>query len=179
MTREPVPREPLARDPIAGARRQWREHGWGDAADGMAAVTSIMRAQQILLARADAVLKPFGLSFARFEMLRLLGFAKGQRMQMNRARALLQVHPTSVTNLVDRLAAAGLVRRVGHPEDGRAVVVELTDDGAALVASATEALNRELFADLGLDPAEVAALDAVLTAFRQRSGDFASGDADR
>ena len=43
---------PLTFDPIEEAARQWRAHGWDDAADGMAAVTSLMRAQAIVLARA-------------------------------------------------------------------------------------------------------------------------------
>ena len=44
-------------DPIAEARRQWAAHGWAEVADGMAALTSVMRAQQLLLARCDAVLR--------------------------------------------------------------------------------------------------------------------------
>ena len=55
----------LAVDPIAEAKRQWIAHGWEDAAAGMTAVTSIIRAQQLLFARIDTALKPFGLSFAR------------------------------------------------------------------------------------------------------------------
>lgn len=48
----------LDSDPIEEARRQWIAHGWGSAADGMAAVTSIVRAQQIVLQRIDTVLRP-------------------------------------------------------------------------------------------------------------------------
>ena len=51
---------PLPFDPIAEATRHWRDRGWTDAAPGMAAVTSIMRAQQIVQARVDAQLKPLG-----------------------------------------------------------------------------------------------------------------------
>ena len=53
------------------------EHGWADAAAGMAAVTSIMRAQQILLAAVDEALEPLGLTFARYELLMLLSFTEG------------------------------------------------------------------------------------------------------
>jgi hypothetical protein len=58
-------RRPLPFDPVAQARRHWEQAGWVDAAPGMAAVTSIMRAQQIVLARVEEVLRPHGLSFAR------------------------------------------------------------------------------------------------------------------
>ena len=59
----------LDSDPIEEARRQWVAHGWSEAADGMAAVTSIVRAQQIVLQRIDTVLRPLDLTFARYEIL--------------------------------------------------------------------------------------------------------------
>ena len=65
----------LSFDPIAEAERQWGRHGWPEQAPGMAVVTSIMRLQQIFLARADAVLRPLGLTFARYEVLMLLSFS--------------------------------------------------------------------------------------------------------
>ncbi|MFK4791855.1 MarR family winged helix-turn-helix transcriptional regulator, partial [Microbacterium sp. ZW T5_56] len=162
---------PLAVDPIAEAKRQWLAHGWTDAAAGMTAVTSLMRAQQLMLARVEAALKPFDLSFARYEMLRLLAFTREGRMPMASATARLQVHPTSVTNTVDRLAKAGLLRRLPHPIDGRAAVLELTDDGRALVDDATVALN-EVFENIGLDDADVTELVSIVARLRKSAGDF-------
>jgi len=159
-------------DPIAEARQNWRDRGWDDAADGMSAVTSVIRVQQIVLARIDGVLKPFALSFARFELLRVLGFARDQRMTMSRLRSLLQVHPASVTNLVDRLEADGLVRRTANPDDGRSFLVELTEDGRDLVEDATAALNAQVFEQLEFEPDELTTLNAVLAGFRRRHGDF-------
>ncbi|MGH3357726.1 MAG: MarR family transcriptional regulator, partial [Nocardioidaceae bacterium] len=118
-----MPEQPDPRDPIAEARRQWVAHGWGDVADGMAAVTSVMRAQQIMLARVHEVLKPFDLTFARYELLALLQFTRTGSLPMSKASSLLQVHPTSVTNAVDRLESVGLVRRLPHPDDRRGVLV--------------------------------------------------------
>lgn len=164
---------PLPIDPIAEAKRQWLDHGWTDAASGMAAVTSIMRAQQIMLARVEGVLKPFGLSFARFEMLRLLGFTRSGTLPMSSATARLQVHPTSVTNTVDRLERDGLVRRAAHPTDGRATMVELTPAGRTVLDEATEALNTVVFAEPGLPDDEITALVSVLARFRRSAGDFA------
>src|SRR5487761_254435 len=71
-----APRKSLDFDPIEEARRQWRVHGWDAAAPGMAAVTSIMRAHQIYLARVDAALRPFDLTFARYELLMLLSLSR-------------------------------------------------------------------------------------------------------
>lgn len=45
------------RDPIREAHSQWVRHGWSDAADGTAMVTSVARVQQLLAERIDAVLR--------------------------------------------------------------------------------------------------------------------------
>lgn len=159
-------------DTIAEARRQWAGHGWEHAADGMAAVTSVMRAQQILLARVDGVLKPFGLTFARYEVLMLLHFSRTGSMPGAALSRRLQVHPTSITNAVDRLETAGLVERTPHPTDGRAVLVGLTDAGRRTALEATEQLNTQVFAKPGLDEERALDLVGVLTELRADAGDL-------
>ena len=84
---------------------------WAAEAPTMAMVTSIMRLQQIFLARADAELRPFGLTFARYEVLMLLSFSTRGCLPLGKIGERLQVNPASVTNAVDRLEAAG----PGHP----------------------------------------------------------------
>ncbi len=162
----------LAADPIAEAHRQWVEHGWGEAADGMAAITSLMRAHQIALSRVETVLRPFGVTFARYEVLMLLYLSRRRSLPMRTIGSRLQVHQTSVTNAVDRLEEAGLVVRRPHPTDRRATLVELTKQGAVLAERATAALNSEVFADPGLSPSSVASLVAVLRRMRRDAGDF-------
>jgi DNA-binding MarR family transcriptional regulator len=162
---------PLPFDPIDEARRQWIDHGWGEAADGMAAVTSVMRAHQIMLARVEAELRPHGLTFARYELLMLLQFTRSGALPLSKVGARLQVHPTSVTNSVDRLEAEGLARRVAHPTDGRVTLVEITSAGRAIAGKATDALNA-VFQTPGLSPAKVQRLVSVLTDLRRDAGDF-------
>jgi DNA-binding MarR family transcriptional regulator len=163
---------PLPRDPIAEARRNWERHGWADVAGPMAAVTAIMRTQQILLARIEAVLKPYGLTFARYELLALLSFARRGALPMNKASALLQVHPTSVTNAVDRLEKAALVARSPHPTDGRTTLIELTPEGRTVAKRATAALNAEVFAQSGFPVEDIDQIIRILGAFRRDAGDF-------
>lgn len=160
-------------DPIAEAARKWQEHGWPDAAEGMAAVTSVMRAQQIMQARVDRVLKPFGLTFARYELLMLLHFSSRGSMPVKKASERLQVHPTSITNAVDRLEAARLVARRPHPTDGRATLVEITAKGRRLALKATSELNRDVFEDLRMPHRRVTALVSALNDFRKGAGDLA------
>ncbi|MEE1620343.1 MarR family winged helix-turn-helix transcriptional regulator [Zafaria sp. Z1313] len=166
-------REPLPMDPIAEAKRQWIEHGWEDAADGMVAIASIMRTQQLMLARVEAALKEFGLSFARYELLRLLSFTRDGALPMASASARLQVHPTSTTNTVDRLERDGLARRDAHPTDGRATLVVVTERGRDVVTQATQRLNEHVFGDPGIPSGELGQLVRILAGFRRRSGDFA------
>src|SRR6266536_2860170 len=109
-------------DPIDEAARQWGLR-W-DGVPAMHAVTSLMRTHQLLLSRLDAILKPHGLTFARYEALVLLTFSSRGSLPLGKMGERLQVHPTSVTSIVNRLASAGLVQRRQHPEDRRAVLAE-------------------------------------------------------
>lgn len=162
----------LPRDPIDEAARHWRDHGWAEAADGMAAVTSIMRAQAIVLARVEDVLRPLELTFARYELLMLLSFSGRGAMPMSKASVRLQVHPTSITNAAARLESAGLVVRRPHPTDRRTVLVEITDAGRTLAAEATNHLNARVFTHPGLSEPSVKTLIDVLRELRIGAGDF-------
>jgi DNA-binding MarR family transcriptional regulator len=163
----------MTRDPISEAHRQWVAHGWPDAADGMAMVTSVVRAHQLLMERIDAVLRQRDLTFARYEVLRLLSFTREAAMPMSRLGSLLQVHPTSVTNAVDRLVAQGYVDRVRGETDKRVVRAVLTDAGREAVEEATAALNAEVFEAPGLPADDVRDLTGRLTALRAGLGDSA------
>ncbi len=167
-------RKRLRFDPVAEARRQWVERGWGSAASGMAMVTSIMRAQQIYLTRIDAVLRPFDLTFARFELLTLLSFTRSGALPLSKAGQRLQVHPASVTNVVDRLESQGLVRRLPHPTDRRTTLVEILPAGRQVLSGATAALNAEVFERPGVGAEDAAAIVALLGALRRSAGDFES-----
>ena len=162
----------LAFDPIAEARRQWVAHGWEAAAGGMAAVTSVVRAHQILVSRVDRVLAPHQLTFSRFEVLVLLSFTRLGSMAMGRMSSRLQVAPGSVTNAVGRLERQGLVRRIAHPTDGRATLAEITPAGREAAAAATADVNAEVFMSLGLTDAEQAQLFGLLGKLRRHAGDI-------
>jgi DNA-binding MarR family transcriptional regulator len=164
--------QPLRFDPIGEARRQWDAHGWADAAPGMAAVTSVVRANQIFLARVDRSLKPFGLTFARYELLMLLMFSRRGSLPLNKLGSRLQVHPTSITNAVDRLEGQGFLIRRPHPTDRRTTLAEITTAGRHVARKATAAVNGDVFESTGLDPSETVALIEVLTKLRCGAGDF-------
>jgi DNA-binding MarR family transcriptional regulator len=157
-------------DPIDEAARQWGLR-W-DAVEQMHAVTSLMRVQQVVLAQLDELLKPHGLTFARYEALVLLTFSKAGSLPLGKMGERLQVHATSVTSIVDRLEAAGLVVRRRHPDDGRAVLAEITDAGRAVVEAATADLVDARFALTSLSPDELRRLSELLRPVRREAGDF-------
>ncbi len=143
------------------------EHGWEDAAPGMAVATSIMRAQQLMLARVDEKLARFDLTFARFELLRLLAFTRHGELPLGKLGVRLQVHPTSITSAVDRLESQGFVERHRHPTDGRTTLAVITRAGRRTVEQATEVLNGEVFEHIGLSEREVAQLYRLLEKLRE------------
>src|SRR5580693_5873138 len=147
---------PLEFDPIDRAGELWERNWPGEDADvyaAMRAVTSIMRAQQILIAELDARLRPFGVTFSRYEALVLLSYSRAGSLPLSKIGERLQVHATSVTNVIDRLEAAGLVRREPNPRDGRGTLAVITDEGRAVARAATVELNQARFglAALGKD----------------------------
>lgn len=145
----------------------------------MAIVTSIVRVQQLLMERIDAVLRPLGLTFARFEVLRVLSFSRSGAMPMNRLGSLLQVHPTSVTSAVDRLVAQGFVERLRREDDKRVVLAAVTDAGRDVVEAATAGLNRDVFEHPGLNSAEMTQIFALLSRLRAAAGDVVGGNDQR
>ncbi|WP_405011532.1 MarR family transcriptional regulator [Kitasatospora sp. NBC_01539] len=164
--------KPLALDfdPIARADELWTRR-WGGV-PSMAAITSVMRAHQILLSRVDAVVKPYGLTFARYEALVLLTFSRTGRLPLSKIGERLMVHPTSVTNTVDRLERDGLVARRPNPADGRGVLAAITDRGRDVVEQATRELMAVDFGMEGYDADRCHQVFELLRPLRVAAGDF-------
>jgi DNA-binding MarR family transcriptional regulator len=160
-------------DPIVRADETWTQR-WGRV-PSMAAITSIMRAQQILLAQVDAVVKPYGLTFARYEALVLLTFSRAGELPMSKIGERLMVHPTSVTNTVDRLVAAGFVDKRPNPNDGRGTLASITDKGREVCGAATRDLMAMHFGLGVYDDEECGEIFALLRPLRIAAGDFQEG----
>ena len=158
-------------DAIVEARRQWVDRGL-DEPLAMAAATSIMRAQQLVLAAVERALQPFDLTFASYEALRLLAFTRHGSLPMGKMGERLMVHPASVTNTIDRLAERSLVVRETDEADRRRTLAVLTDDGRKLVEDATLVLNDTQFGLGALDDAAARDLSHLLRQVRADAADF-------
>ena len=139
----------VERDPILEAYHLWNSSGWEDCAAGCTAVTSLMRVHQMMTRRADQILAPIDLTFARYELLVRLYFREGS-LPLSQLGKELQIHQTSITSLVDRLEKQGLIRRTPHPTDRRSTIAQMTPAGRVLTGKAINLLNSEFFRDLGL-----------------------------
>jgi DNA-binding MarR family transcriptional regulator len=166
---------PLPFDPVERAGQLWEEH-WPEqddvVYDSMRAVTSIMRAHQLLIANLDAMLRPFGLTFSRYEALVLLRFSAAGSLPLSKVGERLQVHATSVTNIIDRLEAAGFVSREPNPRDGRGTLAVLTERGRDVAERATVRLNDARFGMAALADDDLIALFDTLRRLRLGAGDF-------
>lgn len=153
--------EETTNDPVADSRRQWIAHGWSDAAEGMSGVTSVIRVHRALLARIDDQLRDLDLSFAKYELLILLFFSRHGALPSSMIGIQLEVHQTTVSIIVSRLEAQGLVRREPHPTDRRSKLIVLTSEGRALVLEATDRLNASLFTERLFTKAQIRELSAM------------------
>ena len=171
----PQHQQPLGFDPIEQAAQLWQQH-WPDedaqVYASMRAVTSIMRAQQLLIAELDATLRPYGITFSRYEALVLLAFSREGALPLSKIGERLQVHATSVTNVIDRLEAAGLVRREPNPRDGRGTLAVLTEEGREVARKATETLNAARFGLGSLSVGDLERVFGILRDLRREAKDF-------
>lgn len=134
----------------------------------MSAPTSEDAAREVWLLISDLVLdntrrrevaEALGLSFGRARALRRLA---RRSMSMGELAAALSIDPPNATGVVDDLESLGLVRRLPHPSDRRAKLVEATPEGRELAARADAILSTPPPSLSALDATELAALRRIL-----------------
>jgi len=106
---------------------------------------------------------PDGLSLTAAATLAAIERFGPQRLTALAARE--GVTQPAMTQLISRLEDAGLVRRESHPDDGRVVLVTITDEGRATLAHRRDTRAARLAVILAqLSPDHLAALDAARAA---------------
>jgi DNA-binding MarR family transcriptional regulator len=155
---------------VAWARQRWTEQGFPDPAH-FTAMGSVLRTAVLVGARVDAALKPLGLSRRAYLLLVALDVAPERTQSLGRLGRTLLVHPTTATTVVEQLAASGAVRRTPHPDDRRATLVTMSDEGLRLVRAAQVALADIGFGMPGTSEAQAEAVTAALAPVRLALGD--------
>lgn len=110
------------------------------------------------------LLDRLGITYPQYLVLHALWEADGRTIGAIAGRLALE--SSTVTPLVKRLAAAGLVTRERAAQDERQVLVRLTDAGRTMQGD-SHCLAQVAFARSGLDEAGLAALTADVQALRR------------
>ncbi|MGP4084945.1 MarR family winged helix-turn-helix transcriptional regulator [Streptomyces sp. KR55] len=116
----------------------------------MLIVVNLLRTSMQLATRSDAYHRQYGWSWAGFRLLAFL-WSEGD-LEIRRLAELSMSTRAAVSSAVNKLEAAGMVRRKPVPDDRRLVVVQLTDSGRAQMEPAMKgqlALEEELLSSLG------------------------------
>jgi DNA-binding MarR family transcriptional regulator len=106
------------------------------------------------------LLEPMGLTHPQY--LVMLALWGDSPLSLKDLSGLLQLDAATLSPLVKRLEAAGLVTRTRDSADERVLKIELTDAGAALRADA-ERIPPAIVAKLGIDIAELEQLHGALS----------------
>jgi DNA-binding MarR family transcriptional regulator len=107
-----------------------------------------------------------GLGSARLSALSVIVF--GGPVSLNNLARAEQVRPPTMSRIVDALEAAGLARRRTDERDRRAVLIEPTSRGAAMLKQGRKRRVRFLAARLArLNAAELAQIDHAVQAIRK------------
>ncbi len=163
---------PSPYDVVEASRRVWQQRWDEESASGNAVFTAILRSHQMLMHQVHEVMKGHDLTFARYEVLSWLAAEPGSALALSWISEVLRIPQATVTNLIDRLVADDLVRRVPHPTDARTTLAEITDRGHSVVERATTELNDGVYRPLLLEPAEREQLVGLLQDLRARGGEF-------
>ncbi len=169
---------PSPYDVVEASRRAWLDRWDEDAASGNAVFTAILRSQQMLMHQVNEVMKEHGLTFPRYEVLAWLAAQPDAALTLSWISEVLRIPPATVTNLIDRLVADGLVRRVPHESDARTTLAEITERGRAVERTATEQLNEGVYRSLALSDGEREQLIGLLGELRSRGGEFDTSRSD-
>ncbi|HVN51212.1 MAG TPA: MarR family transcriptional regulator [Acidimicrobiales bacterium] len=163
---------PAPFDVVEGSRRVWRARWGAEAASGVAVFTSILRSYQLLVDQVNEVMRTHDLTFARYEVLAWLATDPDSSLTLSWISTTLRIPPATVTNLVDRLEADKLVRRVPHPSDARTTLAVITPRGRSVVDGATRDLNERVYSRVGLSFDQREQLVALLTELRAHGNEF-------
>ncbi|KQQ88607.1 MarR family winged helix-turn-helix transcriptional regulator [Massilia sp. Leaf139] len=132
---------------------------------------TLTHASRAYKAMADRVASQFSLSQATALPVLILGRLRPEGVRPGVLAEALGLEPSSLVRVVDLLIESGLIERREDPQDRRAKLLQLTDEGSSRAAQMEAALipfRRSVFA--GLDPADIDACLRVLASIGARTG---------
>jgi DNA-binding MarR family transcriptional regulator len=164
--------EPAPFDVVEASRRVWLDQWSPEAASGMAVFTAILRSRELLIDEVNRVMARFDLTFARYEVLTWLATDPESSLTLSWISKTLRIPPATVTNIIDRLEADELVRRVPHPSDARTTLAVITPKGRRVATNATGELNTSVYEILPLSERKRGQLIGLLAELRANGNEF-------
>jgi DNA-binding MarR family transcriptional regulator len=120
--------------------------------DDLATWRAFLNAHAVLIQRIERDLKAHGLPpLSWYDVLWPLYRAEDRRLRMNELAQQVVLSRTGLVRLVDRIEAAGLLRREPVPEDGRGSYAAITEQGASTLRTMWPVYRRHIQHDF-LDP---------------------------
>lgn len=101
---------------------------------GQEATVALLRTASVVSRALGRVVEPYGLSLAQYNALRIVRGAGSAGVATLAVRERMIEEGTTITRILDKLEAAGLIRRERSRPDRRLVLCYVTDRGAALLA---------------------------------------------
>ena len=136
-----------------------------DPADDESLADALMAVARQLRERSAETLAPWDITPAHLRALRTL--ARHGTMRLSELSDRLQIAPRTATEVVDALQARDLVRRRADPGDRRAILVEVAERGAGVLAEIRATRGAEAGRTFGrLSPRERAELARILSRLR-------------
>lgn len=145
------------KDLMAQSRRDW---------DASRVVVSMLRADSKAAQALERELGEADLSLPQFNVLMVLASSPEARMPTFELNAHLVSTPPNTSWLSDRMQERGLVKKSRSPDDGRVVILELTEKGwRALGKGAPLVFEAERELLEGFSRSELKTLGELLTRF--------------
>lgn len=107
------------------------------------ALLNVVRTSSVLNDSIEQLLKPFGVSLAQYNVLRILRGSSPTPLCRNDIRDRMINRMPDMTRLLDRMEEAGLVARARESEDRRMVLTRLTDEGQRVLDAVDPLLESE------------------------------------
>ena len=140
-----------------------------DQARSVAAWESLFRAQVAIMRRLGADFPHDDISFNEYDVMFTLTRAANRTLRLRDLNKFVLLTQPSVSRLVDRLAARGLVEKLPDATDARGTVIRLTDAGHAAFYAVARVHGASIDRIVGdaLTPAELAELTRLTTKLRE------------
>lgn len=139
-----------------------------DSTDAISAWESLYRAQVAVLRDLLAEFPDHGISFTEYDVIFNLYRQPGHALRIRDLNTHLLLTQPSVSRLLDRLAARGIVEKKRDPADARGTIVSLTQAGIDVFRKVGTAHAESIVARMApLSPEELAQLSALTTKLRE------------